>query len=115
MGGRCRLCTTGTYCTPERGTLVSMARVPLSAREQLLEARRLGHELSVVRRTFDSPDVPDKIKISCTCGYESTWRRSEKAAMGTLAWHLGKALGESDARESEMQRNGVTLRHNPAL
>ena len=67
--------------------------VPLSAREQLLEAARLGHELSYVRREFEG-DIPPKIKVKCTCGYESTWRRSEKAVGGTMAWHLGKVLAE---------------------
>ncbi len=85
----------------------------MSVREQLLEAKRLGHELSTVRRDFSNGEPP-KIRLVCTCGYESTWRRSEKAVAGTVVWHIGKVLGESDAREAEMRRNGGALRQNPA-
>ena len=88
--------------------------VRFSAREQILEARRLGHELSTVRRDFGD-GIPPKIKLRCTCGYESTWRRSEKAVAGTLVWHLGKVLGEADAdsatRAAEMRRNGLAPGH----
>ena len=77
-----------------------------SAKEQLLEAKRLGHELSLVRREFEG-DIPPKIRLVCTCGYESTWRRSEKAALGVLIWHLGKVLGESDRHAQEKARNGI--------
>lgn len=91
-----------------------MGRPLLSAKEQLLEAKRLGHELYVQRQDL-GPNLPPKIRINCTCGYSSTWRRSEAAAKGTLAWHLGKVLGESDARNSEMLRNGLGVRQNPAL
>lgn len=89
-----------------------MARIPLTAKEQLLEARRLGHELSTVRRDFPAGD--STWKVQCTCGYESTWRRSKKAVGSTIIWHLSKVLGESDARESEMLRNGLRMRQNPA-
>lgn len=82
---------------------------PLSAKAQLAEARALGHEPSLQRREFpDFPDVPPKIRLVCTCGYQSTWRRSEKAAIGTLVWHIGKVLGEAEHAAAEMQRNGRT-------
>lgn len=87
---------------------------PLSAKEQLRQALELGHEPFLDRRTFAEAGVPPKIRLRCSCGYESTWRRSEKAALGALVWHLGKVLGESDARDAEMRRNGVRLRQNPA-
>jgi hypothetical protein len=88
--------------------------VKLTAKEQLAEAQRLGHELSFTRRDFGDK-MPPKIRLECTCGYQSTWRRSEKAAIGTLVWHLGKVLGEADTREAEMRQNGITLRKNPAV
>ena len=85
-----------------------------SAKEQLLEAKRLGHELRLVRREFEG-DIPPKIRLVCTCGYESTWRRSEKAAMGTLVWHLGKVLGESDRHAAERSRNGLAPGNVPRV
>lgn len=89
--------------------------IPFSAKEQLRQALELGHEPSIVRRDFpDHPGAPPKFWLRCTCGYESTARRSEKAALSTIVWHLGKVLGESDARETEMRRNGAHLRQNPA-
>jgi hypothetical protein len=70
-------------------------RVPMTAREQLLRAQELGHELSVLTRTnSDYPDAPPKYWLRCTCGYSSTARRSKSALNGTMAWHLGKALSE---------------------
>lgn len=89
--------------------------LPMSAKEQLRQALELGHEPFLDRRTFpDYPEAPPKIRLRCSCGYESTWKRSEKAAMGSLVWHLGKVLGEADTRSAEMRRNGVGLRQNPA-
>lgn len=89
--------------------------VPISAKEQLRQALELGHEPYIVRREFtDHPGAPPKIKFRCSCGYESTWRRSESAVKGTMVWHLGKVLGESDARAAEIQRNGGHVRQNPA-
>jgi hypothetical protein len=89
--------------------------IPTSAKEQLRQALELGHEPSVVKRVRkDFPDAPPKYWLKCSCGYESTARRSEKALAGVLIWHMGKALGEADALETEMRRNGATLRENPA-
>jgi len=90
--------------------------VRLTAKEQLEAARKLGHELSIVRRDReDFPDAPPKFWLRCTCGYESTARRSEKATVGALVWHLGKVLGEADeksaTRQAEMRRNGIAPRH----
>ena len=87
---------------------------PLSAKEQLLEAKRLGHELSTVRRDFGD-GIPPKIRLICTCGYESTWRRSDKAIAGTLIWHLGKVLGEADRHAAEMRQNGMIRRQASGL
>lgn len=85
----------------------------MNAKEQLRQARELGHTPSLERRDFpDHPGAPPKIRLVCTCGYQSTWRRSEKAALSTIIWHLGKVLGENDARNAEIQRNGVSLRQN---
>ena len=90
-----------------------MARLP-SAKEQLLEARRLGHELSTVRRDFGE-GIPSKIRLVCSCGYESTWRRSEKAIASTLIWHLEKVLGEADRHAAEMRQNGIAPRQASGL
>lgn len=86
----------------------------MTAREQLLEAQRLGHVLSVRRRDLGDK-MPPKFWLDCTCGYSSTARRSEKALMGTLIWHVGKVLGEGDTRNSEIRRNGGSVRQTPAL
>ena len=70
-------------------------RVPTNAREQLLLARELGHVLTVETKTNpDYPDAPSKTWVTCSCGYRSTARRSRSAVNSTLAWHLGKAIGE---------------------
>lgn len=98
--------------------MVDMAewRQMVSGKGQLEEAARLGHELYIHRRTRDDfPDVPEKMWLRCTCGYQSTARRSEKAILGTLIWHLSKALAEADEKSSrhatEMRRNGIAPRH----
>lgn len=71
-----------------------MSRVPMTAREQLLRARELGHELSIEQRGPwpEHGDLHPKYWLRCTCGYESTTRRSRQALNGTMAWHLGKAI-----------------------
>lgn len=83
--------------------------VRVTAKAQLEEAQRLGHVLSIVRQEL-APGMPPKLWLECTCGYRSTARRSEKAVMGTLIWHLGKVLGEADENSAknraEMRRNG---------
>ncbi len=82
--------------------------IPMTAKEQLLAARELGHELAVTTRIReDFPDAPPKMWIRCTCGYESTPRRSIKAVNATMAWHLGKALAVSPEKASERRRNGA--------
>jgi hypothetical protein len=86
-----------------------MARIPLTAREQLLRARDLGHELSV-HEAGPWPEYGDphpKYWLRCSCGYESTARRSRKALSGTMAWHLGKVLGLEDERT---RRDGLAPR-----
>ena len=70
-------------------------KIPATAREQLLLARQMGHELSVETRSNpEYPDAPSKTWVSCSCGYRSTARRSKAAVNSTLAWHLGKAIAE---------------------
>lgn len=59
-------------------------KIPTTAREQLLMAREMGHELSIEHGT----------RVVCTCGYRSTTRRSRSALNSTMAWHLGKAISE---------------------
>ena len=59
-------------------------RIPRTAVEQLQLARELGHELSIEHGQ----------RVVCTCGYRSTMRLSRSALNATLAWHLGKAIGE---------------------
>ena len=59
-------------------------KIPTSAREQLLLARQLGHELTILHGT----------QVVCSCGYKSTTRRTKAALNSTMAWHLGKAIAE---------------------
>lgn len=68
-------------------------KIPSTAREQLLLAREMGHELSIEERSRDDfPEALPKYWLHCTCGYRSTSRRSRSALNGTMAWHLGKAI-----------------------
>ncbi len=76
--------------------------IPMTAKQQLEAARRLGHEL-----TITSSDREAKWWIVCSCGYESVARRSVKAVNGTMAWHLGKALAASPERAADKRRNGL--------
>ena len=70
-------------------------KIPATAREQLLLARQMGHELSVETRSNpEYPNAPSKTWVSCSCGYRSTARRSKTAVNSTLAWHLVKAFAE---------------------
>lgn len=59
--------------------------VPMTAREQLLRAHELGHDISIEHGS----------RVVCTCGYRSTTRRSRSALNATMAWHLGKAISET--------------------
>ena len=62
-----------------------MARIPLTAAEQLQLAHERGHDLTIDIRG-------EKFWVVCTCGYRSTSRRSRSAVNSTMAWHLGKVL-----------------------
>lgn len=80
------------------------ARIPLTAREQLFIAREHGHQLSIFERVNkDHLDAPPKWWVHCTCGWQSTARRSKSAVNGAMAWHLGKII--ADHLESG-ERNG---------
>lgn len=70
--------------------------IPMTAKEQLLRARELGHELRIEAAGPwpEHGDPNPKYWIECTCGYRSTARRSRSAAGGVLAWHLGKVLAD---------------------
>lgn len=59
----------------------------MTARDQLLLARRFGHELTISTRG-------EKSWLECTCGYRSTVRRSRSALNSTMAWHLGRAIAD---------------------
>jgi hypothetical protein len=59
-------------------------KIPTTAREQLLLAHELGHDLSIELDT----------RVVCTCGYRSTTRRSKSALNGTMAWHLSRAIAD---------------------
>lgn len=68
----------------------------MTAKEQLLRAHELGHDLSIEHGQ----------RVVCTCGYRSTMRLSRSALNMTLAWHLGKVI--SDALDDpEARRNGL--------
>lgn len=77
-----------------------MARVPMTARQQLERARDLGHVLSVVKRGPwpEHGDPHPKWFISCTCGWVGASVRSESARNAGMIWHLGKAIAEVDSR-----------------
>ena len=76
------------------------------------QARELGHVLDVTRRDFDEYDVPPKFYVRCSCGYEARVRRTEKAALETAAFHIGKAVGEAGQLREHLERvrrlNGVS-------
>lgn len=59
-------------------------KIPTTAKEQLLLARQLGHELSIEHGQ----------RVVCTCGYRSTMRLSRSALNGAMAWHLGRAIAD---------------------
>lgn len=73
--------------------------IPLTAKAQLARAAELGHEVYVTRRGPwpEHGDPHEKIYVSCTCGYRAAATRSERAAKGTVAWHIGKVIGQADA------------------
>lgn len=78
--------------------------IPMTAQEQLRLAAESGHTLRLEYREAP-PEHPGPIKywLICTCGWESTPRRSRKAVGGAMAWHLGKAIADTQ----EMHRNGI--------
>lgn len=70
----------------------------MTAAEQLLQARELGHELSVVQRGPwpEHGDPHPKFYVACTCGWSSKGAaRSRKGANFYLVRHLGFVLAES--------------------
>lgn len=74
-----------------------MARIPMSAKEQLVAARELGHELSV-RQTGPWPEHNDphpKYFLTCSCGWAPKGSsRSRVALNARMVWHLGEVLGK---------------------
>ena len=76
---------------------MTSTRLPRSAPEILARAAELGHVMAVERRGPwpEHGDPHQKIYVTCTCGFVASATRSEKAAQGTVAWHLGKAIGQA--------------------
>lgn len=64
-----------------------MARIPMTAREQLERAHEFGHDLTVEPRGEGG-------FIVCSCGYRSTRRMTRATLNSAMAWHLGKAIAE---------------------
>ena len=83
-----------------------MARIPMTARQQLEIARAHGHTLQVEKRGPwpEHGDPHPKWYVSCTCGWTGRAVRSEKALNGTMVWHLSKAI--ADAVSSDRVNGG---------
>ena len=64
--------------------------------EQIRRAAALGHSLELLEAT------PGRHRVRCSCGYESTNRRSAALALGAGAHHAGKVAGEAS-------RDGVSI------
>ena len=73
-------------------------------RELAEVARALGHVLEVDRWDSPTESQPSRFVVKCACGYTSTVRRTERTALETVAWHMGKVVGESG---EIFRRNGV--------
>lgn len=71
--------------------------IPMTAKDQLLRARELGHELTVLTRHHNGSAEPVKYWLKCTCGYSSTARRTKAQVNGVMVWHLGNVIAESMA------------------
>jgi hypothetical protein len=73
-----------------------MARIPMTAREQLELGRAYGHELSVVQRGPwpEHGDPHPKFYVSCSCGWDGRAVRSRKTANGSMIWHLSRAIAD---------------------
>lgn len=68
----------------------------MSAKEQLLRAHALGHDLTVdVRGPWPEHGDPHaKYRLKCSCGYSSTARRSRAALNQAMVWHLGRVISD---------------------
>lgn len=74
-------------------------RIPVTAKDQLLAAREMGHELSieqdVSRPDFASKDeAGERFRLLCTCGWHSNWRGSRRALNSRMGLHLGKVIAD---------------------
>lgn len=72
-------------------------RLPRTAPEILARAAELGHVVAVeVRGPWPEHNDPHpKYFLTCTCGFVGKAQRSLKAAKQSVAWHLGKAIGQA--------------------
>lgn len=71
--------------------------VPMTAKEQLLRAQELGHELSIITRGPwpEHNDPHPKYWLRCSCGWSPNGSsRSRKALNARMVWHLGQVLAE---------------------
>lgn len=93
-------------------------RVPTTARDQLLFAHELGHDLSVEaaasREDYAASDGGERFRLLCTCGWRSHWRGSRRALNSRMGLHLGKVIGEALADGTPDDRGTVVpLRGGP--
>lgn len=69
----------------------------MTAKEQLLRAHELGHDLTI-RQTGPWPEHNDphpKYFLRCSCGWAPNGSsRSRKALNARMTWHLGKVIAE---------------------
>ena len=72
-------------------------RLPRTAPEILARAAELGHVMAVERFGHfpDGGGQHERILVSCSCGWKAKPMASQKAAQGTVAWHLGKVIGQA--------------------
>lgn len=73
--------------------------IPLTAKAQLARAAELGHVMAVQKRGPwpEHGDPHPKWYVSCSCGKAFSASRSERAAKSSIAWHIGKVIGQADA------------------
>jgi hypothetical protein len=59
----------------------------------------LGHQAAV------EPMAGTRFRCSCSCGYVSRGRTSQREALSTVIYHLGKSVGVADGMRAA---NGVS-------
>jgi len=68
-----------------------MARIPLTAAEQLRTAAEAGHQLHARDLKVNGHL---RFKVWCSCGWSATGPRSRKKAHGAMALHLARVIAD---------------------